>query len=320
MKLLREGLKFMSMTAVLYSAVFIVLCHIPIEGYPLIYRTSPYYRFKGGVSWHAFQEFRPKEHYNIIILGSSIAYRGYDTRVFEERGARAFVLGSMAQTPLNAYHLLRDQLVLDAPDMVIMDVFGTPFEEDGFEGTAELILNVGSHRAAAGMALAMRDIRMLNIIALRAVMKSKPPVYFDQSYDQRGFAGRHEKAPLLPGPAAERALRMLPMQERYFAECARFCEEHHIQLVLVSAHAPHTSSRERQQVLHSFVDSAIHGTGARYFDLSFDHALSDTLHFYDHSHMNVEGARVFTHTLIDTLRAAALMPRCEGHGTNGADH
>src|SRR5690554_458534 len=47
---------------------------------------------------------------DILFLGSSHAYRGFDTRIFKKAGFRSFNLGTSAQTPLQTQILLRRYL------------------------------------------------------------------------------------------------------------------------------------------------------------------------------------------------------------------
>lgn len=53
---------------------------------------------------HFFSRSRDAEKIknpDILILGSSHAYRGFDTRVFSNAGIHAFNFGSSSQTPIN---------------------------------------------------------------------------------------------------------------------------------------------------------------------------------------------------------------------------
>src|SRR5262245_26702081 len=102
LRLLRSGLLFAATVVVLYLAGMWLLTHVRLFGRPAIYRTGDYYKWHGGQSVPQWQEFDQKEHYDVLVLGSSHAYRGYDPEHFAKRGLRMFNLGSTAQTPMNS--------------------------------------------------------------------------------------------------------------------------------------------------------------------------------------------------------------------------
>ena len=60
---------------------------------------------------------------DILFVGSSHAYRGFDTRIFGSNGMTAFNLGTSAQTPLQTKFLLERYLDEVAPKNVIFQVF-----------------------------------------------------------------------------------------------------------------------------------------------------------------------------------------------------
>lgn len=56
-----------------------------------------------GCYGHLFSRVRDAEKMknpDILFLGSSHAYRGFDTRIFSKHGITSFNLGSSAQTPI----------------------------------------------------------------------------------------------------------------------------------------------------------------------------------------------------------------------------
>ena len=125
---------FVSMLA--YVLIFWALCSITVGGTPLIYRTSETLNWKGGNSFVKFNEFNQANEYDFIFIGSSHAYRGYDTHVFERAGYTVFNLGSSAQTPLNSLEIIKDLITKENCVTVVIDVFSGALETNGLESTA----------------------------------------------------------------------------------------------------------------------------------------------------------------------------------------
>jgi len=306
-RLVLQGLQFFAVVVVVYLVVFWVLCHIRLQGHPLIMRTSSYYQPKGGVAWKKFQEFDTTKHWDAIVIGSSHAYRGYDPRLFAQRGVRMFNLGSSAQSPMNSYYVLRNYLSRKNTGLVIMDLYENAFEDGGMESTSELTRNITSDRAAVEMAIGLRDVRAVNMLALRFILSSDPPTDLGHDYAMGGFAERNDSVKTTPHYDLGRPLVLDPRQVDYFKRCIQYCSAQKIPMVLVTHFFPHASDHARHAAFHAFVDSIIASAGLRYLDFAYDHTLSDTDNFYDHNHMNQSGVRIFNERLLDSLESQGYL-------------
>lgn len=96
-----------------------------------------------GFMWTRLREANTTKDIDVLILGSSMAYRGIDTRGFDTLGIRAFNFGSSAQTPIQTKYLLGKYLHQMAPSLIIWDV--TPFTlgNSGYESYVDLVSNEG---------------------------------------------------------------------------------------------------------------------------------------------------------------------------------
>src|SRR5690606_4167572 len=57
---------------------------------------------------------------DILVLGSSHAYRGFDNRVFEKQGLKLFNLGSSSQSPMQTNILLNQYVDELNPKLVVL--------------------------------------------------------------------------------------------------------------------------------------------------------------------------------------------------------
>src|SRR5437868_5764818 len=65
--------------------------------------------YKGSLPGHTYTRLRDADttnNINILFIGSSHCYRGYDPRFFRSKNVRVFNLGSAAQTPIQTEILL----------------------------------------------------------------------------------------------------------------------------------------------------------------------------------------------------------------------
>src|SRR5215217_8103310 len=82
-------------------------------------------KFPIGGNGHLFsrlKELDTVKNVDILFLGSSHAYRGYDVRKFNRLGYSAFNLGSSAQTPVQTELLVKTYLAQLNPKVVILDI------------------------------------------------------------------------------------------------------------------------------------------------------------------------------------------------------
>jgi beta-hydroxyacyl-ACP dehydratase FabZ len=78
----------------------------------------------GGQEYLMTRSFDQAADYDLFVVGSSHAYRGYDPRFFEQKGLHLFNAGSSAQHPSVSYQLL-SHLAQNCPEkpLIIVDVF-----------------------------------------------------------------------------------------------------------------------------------------------------------------------------------------------------
>ena len=78
---------------------------------------------------------------DVLFLGSSHAYRGFDPRIFMKYGIKSFNLGSSAQTPIQTEILLKRYLNSLKPKLVVYEVYPSTLSLDGVESALDLIAN-----------------------------------------------------------------------------------------------------------------------------------------------------------------------------------
>ncbi len=143
------------------------------------------------------QEIKSIKKIDVLVVGSSHAYRGYDPRLFAESGYTMFNLGSSNQTPVQALALLRTYMSRLNPDLVIYDVFPGIFESDGVESSLDVIANETFNWHTIRMAFQVNHLKTYNVLVndlfvegLRINRGFKEPRYKSKdndSYIQGGY-------------------------------------------------------------------------------------------------------------------------------------
>lgn len=307
-RLVKKTSLFLLVLVVVYIAAFAVMAHLPFHGRPLIFRTGDYYNWPGGDSWQRFHEFDPQAHHDAVIIGSSHAYRGYDPFIFQERGYKVFNLGSSAQTPLNTYPLIEHYLNSANCPVLILDVYEGVFTNTGLESAADLTQNQPSDAAALGMAWSIRDLRGLNMMALRMLTDRDKPYYTSQEYKGLGFCPSADSINTEAPSPADQQIELSTRQRHFFEACVRICKERGIRLVVTGHYERRDRRGTAHQVLASYVDSILRGTGIPYLDYTNTPGIDDKNWFADNSHLNTAGARIFTQHLVDSLESLGILP------------
>lgn len=123
-----------------------------------------------GGSGHTFARYEDwvkSETPDVLILGSSHAYRGWDTRILETAGIRAFNWGTTSQSPINTYHLLDGFLSQKtAPKVLLLDVFPPLLaKKQGVESALDLNTNL-----PLGTNMLAMNINLESILAVHHLM------------------------------------------------------------------------------------------------------------------------------------------------------
>lgn len=132
-------LQFLFFSLLIYVVLVIVLASLEI---PSCLKMNMAYSI--GMYDHQYTRMKEVKSFSdidLLIVGSSQAYRGFDTRIFNRTGYSSFNLGSSNQTPLQSEILLKRYLDKLNPKTVIYAVYPESFSVDGIESTLHLISN-----------------------------------------------------------------------------------------------------------------------------------------------------------------------------------
>jgi hypothetical protein len=253
---------------------------------------------------------------DILFLGSSHAYRGFDPRVFNAVGFRTFNLGSSSQSPVQTRWLVDRYLERMKPKLVVMDVFPTTFTTEGIESTLNVLSNAPLDPALLRMALrtAHADACNTAILALWHELTNTHPVSSEPAWQPRDQdryipGGYVEKAqiPFAPPRNASKLDWDPPVQQwSAFLYIMEQLRAHNIPVILVQT--PVTRSWQYTMEERAELRQRLEPHANAYLDLSDALNGDDALLFYDGHHMRQASVERFNTMFLDSLAARNLLP------------
>lgn len=265
---------------------------------------------------HSFTRLQEVEHVgkvDVVFMGSSLTYRGYDARVFSKAGYRTFNLGSSSQTPLQAEMLALRYLVDLDPALVVLEVSPNNVTRDGVESSLDLLANGPVDLHAWNMTRRVQHPLAWNAFLYRwCRVTLHGPTEFDEplrsgpdTYISGGYVQRDHRTNTLerfrPGPKVE----PYAFQERSFERLLEVIRAKQIAVVLVNPSVTRPYY-EHYNELHAFSEQM--GALAPYVDMNEILSLDDSLHFYDSHHLNQNGVELYNAAVIEQLRKMGMLP------------
>lgn len=244
---------------------------------------------------------------DILFLGSSHAYRGFDPRVFQKEGLSVFNLGSSAQSPINTKVLLHQYFDKIKPKMVVYEVYAGTLDIDGVESSLDLLSNNKIDRNAVEMAREIHQLTTYNTLVygyFRQIFGlnknfEEPATIENDTYVKGGFVeSKFVKNPLQRETTG--SWNINPKQIEYLKENIRFIESRNVPVVLVQA--PITKALYEAKTNNHEVDKLLNGLGT-YKNFYGEIPLNDTLDFYDSNHLNQSGVVKFNKKFIEYLKS-----------------
>lgn len=245
------------------------------------------------------------QNIDFLFIGSSHAYRGYDTRIFNKLG-KSFNLGTTSQTPLQSYFLLEKFVNILNPKYVVIDIYFPLFESDGIESSIDIISNYFSIDNFKLLFLYPNPIILNTLIysSYYNILKkgnNKTDEYSNKfdTYIFGGFVERKIQYYNPKGNLIKRKITINPIQKKAFENLLNLLKKRKIKFIII--HSPITRYEYSSYLNTSELNEYFKSKG---FYLNFNEInlpLNDNIHFYDRHHLNQYGVYLFDNYLIEYL-------------------
>ena len=250
------------------------------------------------------REAKANKNIDILFIGSSRAYRSFDTRIFEDAGYNCFNLGSSNQTPVQSLAILEKHLPGILPKTVVMEVNPDIFSNDGIESAIDLVSNAPSlPEMFAYSKCGINDIRIVNTLIFSMATKLAGreerfarPVK-GQKYIPGGFVQTQEK-PYDKSAGNDYHCDIKSRQLEALDKITRLMQRNNIRLWLVQS--PVVPALYNSCGQNVYFDSLMTGK-ARYTNFNVQGKFTDTIHFSDGQHLNEEGVKNLCSWMLNIL-------------------
>ena len=301
-----RGIAFLCICVLSYMILLFLLTNIKITGNPIVYRASQGLVQKGGFTYERFKEFDPNTKYDILAFGSSRVNRGINPHVFEQAGYSIYNLGTDDQTPVNTEVLIKQYAKPGHCKLVIIDLFDKVFSHSPLESSADLIQNVRDDKTAFKVACAFDDIRAINLLGIRMMLKNSPPVYSGNTKLYKGYRVKLNDKNEYNGDFYTYKSNTRNLRE--FEETLKYLRANHIPYLLVSQPLPEYLKKSNHQQMLKDLKPILSEYHDSLNDFTFGSTITSPLDFADESHLNSKGADKYSHYLLDELVNKVIAP------------
>lgn len=258
----------------------------------------------GGNTYTRLKEVKTTENIDILFLGSSHSYRGFDPRIFKKNGFSTFNLGTSAQTPTQTKVLLERYLDRLKPQLIIYEVYPPTLSFDGVESSLDIIANDKNDFYSYQMAFNINKIRTYNTLLYGTTrdlfqLNNKPIIPDEKDMYIKGGFVEKQITSFKPQSTSEKIITLNKSQLKAFEKVLNIINKKNIKLILVFA--PVTKSRYSSYTNNKYFDHLMMSYG-EYYNFNEIMKLEDSLYFYDAHHLNQNGVKLFNEKLLNIIK------------------
>lgn len=306
--------KFLLISSIIYCLVVISLYN---TSYPILKTNIPKKKDRlGSFTARKLEEIKNTKALDILVLGSSLAYRNYDIRVFQNKHYHSFNLGTSAQKPNMTYIIAEKYLLNTSPKLVIIDV--NPYlmlMPDNFE-TTDVIINSSNSRYDFNLFTTAPSLLSFNALIIKysgfsekyRLEKAKDSTSeTNDQYLGNGFVGSKVVYDETKKTSEIHIRDYKPLSNQVDAleKTISFLKQHKIKYILVLS-----PINEHYLLKKSKIKSAqFRELSKTYFAKYGNYTDSNNLQkynktdFMDFSHLNETGSKKFTQSLIPIIES-----------------
>ena len=252
----------------------------------------------------------PEDSVEVLVLGSSHAYCGFNTGVlWREQGIPAYILAGSQQPMWNAYYCLIEALKTQSPSLVVLEGYmtyiDTPYRDDSMVIRNTYGMRWSPNKVRAIMASAPKDRWPDFLLAYTQYHTRYNDLGFQDILPYQGdvmyenwkgttlkFNTEAKETPQIADVSARDPLE--PRTEEYYRKILQLCTEKEIPLLV--AVTPYATTEEKQMRFNTAADiAAEYGVPFIDYNKMYEEIGMDfETDMADDGHLNAPGAAKFT--------------------------
>ena len=252
--------------------------------------------YKTGFTSNRLLDTEKIKDIDVVFLGSSHAYRGFDPKNFS---FSSFNIGTTAQTPIQSYVLIKKHLKKMNPKLVIYEVYPETFEISGLESQLDLLSNSKINFDLISTTFELKSIEAFNLIILNFLnytLLGKPILRQTSNNIEHYFPNGYvetQNNTFKPNVINNNGKwNPLKIQLKYFRKCLNYLEKNNTKVLLVFA--PITAKEYNSYENIEYFNDLMKKT-QKY--INFNNTFFDNIYFYDSHHLNKSGVSIFNKKL-----------------------
>lgn len=309
-KLVIRSVFFLLVAAASYTVLLVGWVHLVPFGF---LKKNLVYPLGGkGFTFTRLAEVDSVANVDVLFLGSSHSYRGFDPRIFASSGLRTFNLGSPSQTPLQTRILLEKYLEKLNPKLVVYEVYPATFQNDGLESALDLIANSDCSSCSFELTKSTENVKAYNALIYDVVASvfgfnkgfQEPVIKGNDQYVLGGYVESEET--LNESPVTDKMRRnwvndkweFRDSQWEEFLSVLAMLKERNIAVELIQM--PVTLPAFQLYKNNTQIDSLFESQGS-YLNLNGVSVLDDNSDFIDYHHLSQTGVENVNKTLLELI-------------------
>lgn len=256
---------------------------------------------KGGNTFLRFQDADTTQNIDLLILGSSMAYRSVDPRAFDSLHLDVFNLGTSGQTPIQTQFLVEKYLDKFNPKIILWEISPFTFTQAGTESFIDLLSIRDDYQEMAYMLAYFDNILPLNAFLDRFFFNGLDSIggvlmMEDDKYINGGYVETRRTSERIPiqHPVS---LEMLDFQKETFELVLKSLVDKNIKVYLFQSPV---SKSYHSSILNKDLNSCFFSRMVEKYDVEFYdfNTIEICDCFYDEIHLTSDGVVDFNKKLI----------------------
>ncbi|MDP9956833.1 hypothetical protein J2X97_002492 [Epilithonimonas hungarica] len=241
-----------------------------------------------------------ESNFDIIVLGSSHAYRGYDSGFFQNYGYKMYNLGSSAQTLRLTEFIYNNYVGILKPKKIIIDIYPVLFGNEGGESELNLLPMFYNKNAFVKDAISNFDIRVINSLIYFQIFgntkKIKSTLSKDDQYVKGGYISTNKVNKKFTRYKNE-ALTINEKNIKALKSIISDAKSKGIEVYLFQAPLP--EARYKSFTNNKEIDSLMNSLG-KYYNYNEEKFLTNDC-FSDDSHINQKGVNIYNKWVLEKI-------------------
>jgi len=291
----------------------ITLVGLKVFGYINQYLKTSFLKYPAGGYGHTYTRLSEVENIkniDILFLGSSHSYRGFDTRIFRKYGYNTFNLGTSGQTPIQSKFLLKKHIKQLNPKIIIFDLYHKTSSINGVESAFDIISNTKNMSYFdLKMCIEIKDIEVLKTFLYSYINNTllKEKIFeetFKKKYNDKYIIGGfvEKSTSNLNYKSNFPKISEIGLSKKQLSaidEIINVSKNNNVKIILVNTplNKQYNLSYEHNNYFDSLMNSKAEYINFNKLNLS----LNDTIHFYDKDHLSQKGVELFNKYFIEKV-------------------